>query len=277
MFGTDDGHLRVHQLSDTASLDLSNYWTFSMHDNHNGRVNEVSTSFDNKHVFSVGQDGNFFVYDFNGDLLTPKSPPQSKQRVGEQQRGEDGRDVEDIDDPGHYSIEEAKQKAERDRMLRLAEEKKMGVRRQVAKLRRQFRSVKSKNERMPKHLMLGKDELELDPQLRVEMREQTERRIELLKKEMEWETEKHSIALKKLQARFKDIVEFDRVVVKAMESTHEVATFKSAYPSSDYMVRRALFSNVSRSVLSLPVSFSVCLSVSLPACLFLCLPACLPL
>ena len=205
-----------------------------MHNTQNGRINQISTSFDSKYIFSVGEDGNFFAYEFNSEIIEPESVTQSKQSVRE---GKESRDVEDIDNPGHYSIEEAKQKAEHDRMLRLAEDKKMSVRREVAKLRRQFQRVKSKNESLPKHLMLGKDALELDPELREEMKTQTKKRTELLRKEMEWETEKHSIALRKLQARFKDIVEFDRVVVKAMRSTTEVATFKSAFPSEDFRVR----------------------------------------
>ena len=237
MFGTDDGCIRVHHLPTTSSLDLTNYWTFSMHDNHTGHINQLTTSYDKKHVFSIGQDGNFFVYDFNSDLPTPQTSPQVKQQATKPYDIEPGKEIEDIDNPEHYSIEEAKQKAEHDRMLRLAEEKKMAVRRQVAKLRRQFRNVKAKNNDLPKHLMLGKDKLELDPHLREEMRVQTERRIELLRKEMEWESEKHFVALRKLEARFKDVIQFDRVVVKAMRMQREVATFKTAHPSDNFRVR----------------------------------------
>jgi WD40 repeat protein len=235
VFGTDDGCLRVHNIPDTSTLDLSNYWQFSMHNTQNGCINQISTSFDNKYIFSIGNDGNFFTYEFNMDSHEHEPTTQSKQSCNEDQEPKEIPDVEDIDNPDHYSIEEAKQKAEHDRMLRLAEEKKMTVRREVAKLRRQFQRVKLKNESLPRHLMLAKDELELDPELREEMKAQTKRRTELLRKEMEWETEKQTIALRKLEARFKDIVEFDRIVVKAMQSTAEVATFKSAYPSEDFL------------------------------------------
>ena len=45
--------------------------------------------------------------------------------------GEEGEEIEkkvdDIDDPNHYSIELEKQKAEHDRMVKLAEEKKQVI------------------------------------------------------------------------------------------------------------------------------------------------------
>ena len=43
--------------------------------------------------------------------------------------------ADDIQDESHYSIEDAKQKAEHDKMMKIAEEKKSAVRLQIAKLR----------------------------------------------------------------------------------------------------------------------------------------------
>ena len=43
--------------------------------------------------------------------------------------------ADDIHDESHYSIEDAKQKAEHDKMMKIAEEKKSAVRLQIAKLR----------------------------------------------------------------------------------------------------------------------------------------------
>lgn len=55
------------------------------------------------------------------------------------------------------SIEEAKQKAEHDKMMKEAEEKKREVRRHVAKMRRMFKQLLEQNESLPKHLRLHKD------------------------------------------------------------------------------------------------------------------------
>ena len=56
-----------------------------------------------------------------------------------------------------YSIEEAKQKAEHDKMMKEAEEKKREVRRHVAKMRRMFKQLLEQNDSLPKHLRLHKD------------------------------------------------------------------------------------------------------------------------
>lgn len=55
------------------------------------------------------------------------------------------------------SIEDAKQKAEHDKMMKIADEKKKDVRRQIAKLRRQFKSILEQNEGLPPHLQLRKE------------------------------------------------------------------------------------------------------------------------
>jgi uncharacterized membrane-anchored protein YhcB (DUF1043 family) len=57
----------------------------------------------------------------------------------------------------YNSIEEAKQKAEHDKMMKEAEEKKREVRRHVAKMRRMFKQLLEQNDSLPKHLRLHKD------------------------------------------------------------------------------------------------------------------------
>ena len=52
------------------------------------------------------------------------------------------------------SIELEKQKAEHDKKLRLAEEKKQNVKTIIAKLRREFRKLKGKNAELPSYLQL---------------------------------------------------------------------------------------------------------------------------
>lgn len=53
-----------------------------------------------------------------------------------------------------FSIELEKQKAEHDRMVRLAEEKKQQVKNTIGQLRRQFRKLKTKNSELPSYLQL---------------------------------------------------------------------------------------------------------------------------
>ena len=71
-----------------------------------------------------------------------------------QQKEDEERKVPDIDSKDHYSIELEKQQAEYDKMMKLAEERKMDVRRTIAKLRRQFKKLLEKNQELPSNLQL---------------------------------------------------------------------------------------------------------------------------
>lgn len=62
----------------------------------------------------------------------------------------------------------------------------------------------------------------MDPEIKQELERQKQEKIDLVRKEMAWEEEKFSIALEKLRTRFKDIVECERIVVKAFMTKHEV-------------------------------------------------------
>lgn len=53
-----------------------------------------------------------------------------------------------------FSIEEAKQKREHEKMLKTAEDKKVKVRKTIATLRSKFKKLKVVNKDLPKHLAL---------------------------------------------------------------------------------------------------------------------------
>ena len=63
--GLKTGATRVQSLSPTGSLEnLNTFWSKSMHDNQYGSVTDISISFDERFLLSVGYDGNFFVQSF---------------------------------------------------------------------------------------------------------------------------------------------------------------------------------------------------------------------
>ena len=98
-------------------------------------------------------------------------------------------------------MEDAKQKAEHDRMIKQAEEKKQHVRRQIASLRRSFAKLEQKAAQLPKHLQLDKKEFVMDPDMEKQMKAKAEEKIKLVRREMAWESEKHNIALRKLEKK----------------------------------------------------------------------------
>ena len=55
------------------------------------------------------------------------------------------------------SIEDAKQKAEHDRRMKAAEEKKQSVRHEILGLRKQFQRLVNKARQLPEHLQLSKE------------------------------------------------------------------------------------------------------------------------
>ena len=86
-------------------------------------------------------------------------------------------------------------------MMKLAEEKKVHARRQIASLRRTFAKLHKRNGSLLPHLQLGPDSFVMDPDMEKNLKEQTEEKVELVHKEMSWESERHRIGLQKLQAK----------------------------------------------------------------------------
>ena len=99
------------------------------------------------------------------------------------------------------SIEDAKQKAEHDKRMKMAEDKKLLVRRQISSLRRAFAKLQARNSALPAHLQLSKEEFVMDPDMEGNLKQQTQEKVELVHKELSWESEKHRIALNKLKAK----------------------------------------------------------------------------
>ena len=57
VLGADDGSIRIHNAND-----FQRSYSLPVHDNNYGHVTRVVASFDNSHLLSVGDDGNFFVF-----------------------------------------------------------------------------------------------------------------------------------------------------------------------------------------------------------------------
>ncbi|XP_056415931.1 cilia- and flagella-associated protein 44 isoform X2 [Hyla sarda] len=227
--GMQDGAVRVYPLqpNDPSLQSMSNYWSLGVHDNQYGVIQAISSSFDNQYLATCGADGNIFTFsimsmeDIERDLKVKKTKvPSPRPSLDKEQP------VKDIEDPDTYSLENAKQKKQHDLLVKEAESKKSGRRRELEGLRNEFRQLLSKNMVLPPHMQLSRAEFEMDHRIREEMERQTSERIRTVLKELAWEQEKHNIGLKKLQARFRDKVEFDTVIVRAINSEHQVSTFR---------------------------------------------------
>ena len=85
--------------------------------------------------------------------------------------------------------------------MKLAEEKKQHVRRVVASLRRTFRKLQRRSGELPPHLQLEGKEFVMDPGMETELQQRAGEKVDLVRRQMAWESEKQDIALKKLQKR----------------------------------------------------------------------------
>ena len=62
MMGLQDGSMRIHSLNSSDIGALGPCWQMSLHDNTYGQITRVAMSFDEKYLFTVGRDGNFFTF-----------------------------------------------------------------------------------------------------------------------------------------------------------------------------------------------------------------------
>ncbi|KAK7105366.1 cilia- and flagella-associated protein 44-like [Littorina saxatilis] len=240
LFGMEDGSVRVQTLLTPHSLaNMGAFWCLPMHDAQTGRVRALALTYEQTQLMSVGDDGNFFLYNYMADEELQKRIAENKARLPSARKEDLDKIVDDIDDPSAYSIEDAKQKAEHDKLMKEAEEKKRDIRRQIAKLRRQFKSILEQNETLPLQQQLDRLEFEMDREIKLELEKQTHDRVLLVRKELAWESEKQRLALEKLRKRFKDVVECERIVLKAFMTPHEVTSFRANKLSEDFYQLKA--------------------------------------
>ena len=140
LMGSVDGTVRVQFTpSGPGGVPSGPAWQAPLHDMQEGRVTGVALSFDGAYLLSAAMDGTLYVQENRmPGGLSPATPPQEGMRQGEEEGVRSLADGPppgaDITDPAEYTLEEAKQKAERDALLAAAEAKKMGVRDYLAKV-----------------------------------------------------------------------------------------------------------------------------------------------
>ncbi|XP_021254569.1 cilia- and flagella-associated protein 44 isoform X3 [Numida meleagris] len=232
--GMQNGALRVYPLrdKDLSVNTLKEYWSFNVHDNDYGQIRGICCSYDDRFLITCGGDGNIFTF----NILSPEDVHKElKAQIPPPRRGlEKEKAAEDIEDPNACNIEEVKQKKEYERIMKEAEDKKSKKREELVALRQEFLFLLQKNQELPKHMQLQREQYEMDRRVFEELNRQTAQRIQLVEKELAWEHEKHLIGLQKLQNWFRDSLEFDTVVVHAIQSNHEISTYRLLAISEKY-------------------------------------------
>ncbi|XP_014812720.1 PREDICTED: cilia- and flagella-associated protein 44 [Calidris pugnax] len=232
--GMQNGALRVYPLEDkdlTVNT-LKEYWSFNVHDNDYGQIQGICSSHDDRFLITCGGDGNIFSF----NILSPDDVHRElKAKIPSPRSGlEKEKAAEDIEDPNADNIEEVKQKKEYERKMKEAEGKKEKKREQLIALRHEFLFLLQKNQELPKHMQLHREQYEMDHRIFEELERQTAQRIQLVQKELAWDHEKHLIGLQKLRNQFRDSLEFETVVVHAIQSNHQISTYRLLAMSEKY-------------------------------------------
>ncbi|NXH73375.1 CFA44 protein, partial [Hydrobates tethys] len=229
-----NGALRVYPLQDKdlSVNTVKEYWSFNVHDNDYGQIQGICSSYDDRFLITCGGDGNIFTF----NILSPEDVHKElKAKIPSPRSGlEKEKAAEDIEDSNAYNIEEVKQKKEYERIMKEAEEKKNKKREELIALRHEFLLLLQKNQELPKHMQLHREQYEMDHRIFEELDRQTAQRIQLVQKELAWEHEKHLIGLQKLRNQFRDSLEFDTVVVHAIQSNHQISTYRLLAMSEKY-------------------------------------------
>ncbi|XP_052596738.1 cilia- and flagella-associated protein 44 isoform X3 [Peromyscus californicus insignis] len=229
--GMRNGGIRVYILSesDPSLTSLKDYWHFNVHDNNYGCVKGISASFDDQYLVTAGADGNIFVFSVISQVVAEK---EAKAKVPSPRFGIESEPIpEDIEDPKAYSIENARRKREYDKLMKEVEEIKAGKREHIKALRNQFWKLLAMNKELPAHMQFQRTDFNIDAIIHAEINKKTILKIQQVEKELAWEKQKYELGLKKLQNRFHDPLESDTVVVYAIQSEHQIASYRLVKPS----------------------------------------------
>lgn len=239
LLGFLNGKIRIHQLPKAYCFkELGPYWELGVHDWDYGRVTNLVVSYDNNLLLSTGADANIFVFTYMSQEKVLEKISEAKMMLPSKKEKPS---VDDIEDPNAYSIEDAKQKAEYDKMLAIAQQKKEDVRIQIALLRRDFKHLLDQNELLPEYLRFSQKDFEIDSEIKVQLQRQLEEKVEEAQKKVAWVSEKHSIGLEKIRCFYKDCIEYERLVLYAFLSKHSVSSIRLAkLPDNFYKTKQDL-------------------------------------
>ncbi|KAF7233251.1 WD repeat-containing protein 52 [Paragonimus skrjabini miyazakii] len=232
--GLKDGCIRVQLLERPFDMtSFKGFWLLRIHDNKRGAVTRITLTHDEKFVISVSQDGTFFVYDLMSEELQNKEMKEYRARIPSAYEATVPAD--DIVDPKARSIEQAKQKAEYDRLMNLVEQKKAETRKKVTELRLRFKHLKEQNEKLPERIRLGKEEFDLVPHIRTDLLKERAAKIDLVYRETAWMSEKYRLALEKLENAFQRSLDCDRILVRAFSTGHCVSSVRTNKLSNEHV------------------------------------------
>ncbi|KAJ3045333.1 Cilia- and flagella-associated protein 44 [Rhizophlyctis rosea] len=201
------------------------YWFGHAHDSRHGKVTSTQTTFDDAFYATAGEDGGLFIWRVLIEDIKKSEAFEDADYL--EQESENVVEVPDITESTAYSLQEEKIKAEKDKEIEDAEIKKQVTRDYIQELRNEFLKLLAENEKALGRRQIARDELNVDPDLRTDIENETQEKIYNVRRELEWISEKESIGPNKLRKKFLASVETERLELKAFLSNHSVETFRT--------------------------------------------------
>lgn len=197
-----DGAIRVIRQKEDLH-DISDYWELTMHDNQNGVIHALDVSFDKRFLFSVGADGNIFMYKWSKPGRAPSYHSIPIERPEES--------VEDIVEATYLSLEQQKQKDNQDRRNAVANMRKDKVRQTIAKHREDFLAIMDRNNQIIDSQRVQQSEIQLDDRITEQLQENFQQQYDLMKRKLAYDLEKNRLLAKKVKEYF--IEPLDHLVI----------------------------------------------------------------
>ncbi|XP_029043385.1 cilia- and flagella-associated protein 44 isoform X1 [Osmia bicornis bicornis] len=193
--GTEHGELYISKVNEEDPLDLSDYWILPIHDYYNGRMSKILFSYNKTMLLTCGHDGNIFSFNINDDtpdesIIIPKPTPSFPLP----------KNIEDIEDPEHPSLEQVITQREHNRIMSIAERKKKAILQIIRDLTEEFVTITTRNKNLlPSQQIL---QFELDHRITADLKQQLKAHITLTRKKLEYQMEKSKLELRKLMNHF---------------------------------------------------------------------------
>lgn len=202
LFAFDNGEMRLYEQYDDIGYLSNSYQLIRMHDNGKGAIPAVCHSFDQRFIFSIGHDGNIFMYEWR---------LRESATVGQASSPERQLPNSIADSIESLSLEEQKQESNRRRRQAEINEKKSMKMEQLSGFVTHFQEIKSRNNKLPQHLKLTRVQLELDERITENFQMDVEEERRQLRRTIEFDVEKTKLQLQKLTNFFIDSME-DRLL-----------------------------------------------------------------
>eukprot|EP01063_Lacrimia_lanifica_P008975 TRINITY_DN1602_c0_g1_i1.p1 TRINITY_DN1602_c0_g1~~TRINITY_DN1602_c0_g1_i1.p1 ORF type:complete len:1770 (+),score=916.72 TRINITY_DN1602_c0_g1_i1:89-5398(+) len=190
-----------------------------------GTVLGVAMSYDESVLLTVSEDGSFLSYNLK-DVPGAVMPPDVHE-VKTKDWAPAAQSVPDVVEVDALSIQETKEKEDRDKAHAAAQQKKTTLADKVKTLQVDYQSIIDENNHAPPGKKMNKEELELDPEITNLLHEENARSIQAVVEEHSWETVRSEIAKEKLENTFIKCLKVDRIVLEAFASGKVVTSFRT--------------------------------------------------